>query len=275
MSSPASIPVVRRSRDVAIAVVATVAVWVLALLGPLSLLMPVVPVGLLGAWRWRAAVLCVLLSPPVLAFALGVAAYCRGRACLAESGLPGTTFHNLDPGLRCGRATSGCIVSGNKWVTQSPNNLAVSAMTRLFGPQRGAYTGPYPTEDEALAAAAAAPVVPVSQVILDAIVVGDRTVRLDRGVGAGLLAGAGRGCYDPSLPGEAAALSPEETGRVRAAVWKDACLVLRIPAGPVHEPGEPAQAACIAVCDLRTGRPFAYYADGRYYHRFPPVPWRR
>jgi len=276
MSPPAAIPIVRRrSRDVAIAAAATVAVWVLALLGPVSILVPVIPVGLLVRGRWRAAVLCVLLSPPVLAFGLGVANYCRGAARLAEAGLPGTTFHNLDPDLRCGRATSGCLVSGNEWVTQWPNNLAVSAMTGLFGPQRGAYTGPYPTEEEALAAVAGAPAVPVSHVVADAIGVGDRTVRLDAGVGAGLLAGAGRGCYDPSLPGEAAAVFPEETGPIRAAVWKDACLVLRIPAGAMQEPGEPVQAACVAVCDLTTGRPFAYYAEGRYYHRFPPVPWRR
>jgi hypothetical protein len=275
MSSPAAIPVVRRrSRDVAIAVAAAVAVWLLALLGPLSMLMAVIPVGLLVARRWRAAVLCVLLSPPALAFALGVAAYCRGGARLVDPGLPETTFHNLDPDLRCGRATSGCLVSGNEWVTQGPNNLAVWAMTRLFGTQRGAYTGPYPTEEEAVAAAAGAPPVPVSQVVADAIDVGDRTVRLDAGVGAGLL-GAARFCFDPSLPGEAAAVFPDETGPIRAAVWKDACLVLRIPAGPMHDPAEPVQAACVAVCDLRTGRPFAYYAQGRYYHRFPPVPWRR
>jgi hypothetical protein len=276
MSPPATIPVVRRrSRDVAIAVAALVSVWVLAMLGPLSLLMPVVPVGLLAVRRWRAAVACVLLSPPVLAFALGVADYCRGRARLVSPGLPGTTSFNLDPDLRCGWATSGCLVYGNEWVTQSPNNLAVSAMTRLFGPQRGAYTGAYPTEEEAVAAVAGAPAVPVSQVVADAINVGGRTVRLDRGVGAGLLAGGGRGYYDPSLPGEAAAVAPDESGPIRAAVWKDACLVLRIPAGAMNEPGEPVQAACVAVCDLRTGRPFAYYAEGRYYHRFPPVPWRR
>jgi hypothetical protein len=237
------------------------------------MLIPAVPIALIGMGLRHAALASVLLSPLAVAFASGVVGYCRGTAALREVGLPGTTFHNLDPGLRCGRATSGCIDSGNKWVTHLPNNVAVSMMTRLFGPQRGAYTGPYPTEAEAIAAVTNAPPLAVSQVAAGTIRMGDREVRLDADVGPGLLRAA-HGYFDPSLPGEAAAVFPDESGPIRAALWKGRCLILRIPTGDLHDPREPAQAACIAVCDVASGRPFAYYAEGEYYHRFPPVPWR-
>ena len=140
-------------------------------------------------------------------------------------------------------------------------------MTRIFGPQPQTYTGPYPTEAEALAVANNAPPVPTAEVVADAINLGGRIVRLDTGVGAGLCR-ASRACFDPAT----GTFFPE-VGPVRAAVWKNACIIIRIPTGFLPDPQTPVQPACVAVCDLRTGRPFAYYAEGDYYHRFPPVPW--
>ena len=108
-------------------------------------------------------------------------------------GLPGTQSSNLDPELRCGRSTSGCIVSGNEWLMHGPNNLAVRMMTRWFGLQRGTYRGPYPSAEQAVAAVAGGGDVSVAEMRADAFRVGNRVVRLDSGVGAGLLRGRGGG----------------------------------------------------------------------------------
>jgi hypothetical protein len=244
------------------------------MLGPASILVPVIPVVLIFMRRPWAALVCVLLSPVGVGFANGVVRYCRGEAYLLYEGLPGTQSHNLDRELRCEQYSSGCLISGNEWLTHGPNNAAVRLMTRWFGPEPGTYRGPYPTEAEALAAVAGGTVVPLAEVRADRIRVGNRVVRLDTGVGQGLLR-AGGACYDPALPGNDAATIAGEMGPIRATVWGDSCLIVRIPVGPADGPAGSVQAVCVAVCDLVRGRPFAYYAEGDYYHRVPPVMWRR
>jgi hypothetical protein len=264
----------RRRGGRGLGVVAVLSGWVLWFLGPLSVLFPLVPLLLLGARRYRAAALCLLLSPVCVSVVLAVSAYCSGRAALADVGLPGTEFHNLDPDLRCGRSTSGCLVQGNEWMTQSPYNATLRAMIGVFGPQPGAYTGPYPSAADATGAlAAAAQDVPLDDLRSDTVRLPGRVVTLDPGVGPGLLRAS------PVLVDLDAASDPyhirDQLGPVRAALWKDACLIVRIPRGDRSGPAEPEQAACLAVIDLTTGRPFAYYAQGGYGHRFPPVTWKR
>lgn len=265
-------------RAMGVAVAAVVATWVFGLLGPLSLLVPVIPVALIVMRRPWVAGVCLMLSSIGVGLASGVIGYCTGDAYMLYEGLPGTESHNLDPELRCGHATSGCIVSGNEWLTHGPNNLAVRKLTQWFGPQRGTYRGPYPSAEEALAAVAHGREVPLAELRADAIRVGDRVVRLDFGVGAGLLRAAGA-IYDPIWPAADLEGVVKEFGPIRATVWRDSCLIVRIPVGPldgVQRDGQRGpQSACVAVCDLVRGRPFAYYAEGSYYHRFPPVTWHR
>jgi hypothetical protein len=79
--------------------------------------------------------------------------------------------------------------------------------------------------------------------------------------------------YDPMWTADDLKMVEKEMGPIRAAVWRDSCLIVRVPVGSEGEDGSPS--ACVAVCDLGTGRPFAYYAEGKYYHRYPPVTWRR
>ena len=118
-------------------VAAVVTTWLMMLLGPLGLLVPVIPVVLVMLRRPWVAGVCLLLSPIGLGLASGIVGYCSGNASLWYEGYPGTEFHNLDPELRCGRSTSGCIVVGHEWLTHGPNNLAVRTLTRWVGPPRG------------------------------------------------------------------------------------------------------------------------------------------
>ena len=111
----------------------------------------------------------------------GIVDYSNGDACLRYSGLPGTRFHNLDPELRCGRSTYGCIVTGNEWVTQSPYNCALRLATACFGWMPNTYDGPYPTETEAVNAIADSFSVPVRDLQNDRLVIEGSTLQLDEG----------------------------------------------------------------------------------------------
>lgn len=101
----------------------------------------------------RRGLTTVALNPfvvvPAISFLCGVFFYICGTARIQGYGYPGPHFGNLDRELRCYRSTSGCTVSGFEPFTQSPYNLALRILIKTFGPMRGAYTGPYPTSEEA------------------------------------------------------------------------------------------------------------------------------
>ena len=243
--------------------------WLSAMFGLLFFPVPIVLFALLiPTRRWGLMALCALLSPMTLSFAAGVAGYCTGTATIRGMGLPGTGYFNIDPDLRCGRSTGGCLVNGGEILTDPPHNLAVVALTRLFGPQPGAYTGPYPTESEAKAALASAPPVSIDLLLKDQVDVTQPPVKLDAGVGAGLLKRTQIGMFYEQRTDPFAREFLDELGPVRAATFRGTCLLLRIP-----EPN--AGSAMIVLLDTATGRPFAYYGEGEFRQRFPPVAWRK
>jgi hypothetical protein len=82
-------------------------------------------------------------------FAEGVAGYLNGTATLRGAGYPGPEYHNLDPEYRVYRRTSGCLVTGTEILTHIPNNVAIALLTKVFGPMRGTFDGPYPSRAEA------------------------------------------------------------------------------------------------------------------------------
>lgn len=96
----------------------------------------------------------VLASPlvvlPVFSLARGIVGYATGTGVLLVCGFPNMESTNLDPKLRCFRTSSGCRINCSEFLTQTPNNLAMELLTRVFGPMPGAYRGPYPNFDEAL-----------------------------------------------------------------------------------------------------------------------------
>jgi len=245
--------------------IGAVLVWFCSLLGPLGLLVPIIGIGMpIHFFRSRAfitAIVFVIVSPLFVSFLSGVGDYIDGDARLRHSGLPGTEFHNLDPKLRCGRVTYGCCVSGNEWVSQLPYNAAVSLLTRSFGLMPGAYDGPYPSKAKARQVVAKGSTISVDDLRNDLLRVGDTEPKLDDGVGSQLV-----DCliahhdFDPQP-------------QVTATLWKDECIVLRIPTPFFSEDDKPA--AAIVLISRAAGRPFAYYGTGGYHHHFPPVTWHR
>lgn len=202
------------------------------------------------------------LSPLVLCFAQGAVDYFRGQACLRYMGLPGTEFHNADPGSRLQRSTGGCLVNGGEWSLHLPYNAGAKAMVLLFGPMPGSYTGPYPDKDQTIKALTTAKEISPDDLIKDRVMMDKREIKLDTGVGKRLLERISNSFLFPELR--------EEMPPITATLWQDQCLILRIPTRPRDTKED---SAAIVLIDCRSGRPFAYYKQGDYYHHFPPVWW--
>jgi hypothetical protein len=240
--------------------------WLLASFDPIGILFPLLVIFLIARWlanrHWWTATLYFCLLPTTLAGGQGLVDYFRSNAALRYSGLPGTTFHNLDPTYRCGRVTYGCLVYGNEWLTQAPYNFVVTRLIRCFGPMSGTYTGPYPSDEESAAALKTAAEVDSGALAADRLQVGGSEIQLASGVGRRLIEAAD---YDEnSIFRRFRAVPP-----IKAVIWQNDCLILSIPSLRHEESGS----AMIALFDRTRGRPFAYYGVGDYYHRFPPVRW--
>jgi hypothetical protein len=242
--------------------IAVVLVWFCSLLGLLSVLYPVIGAGFLLHFvrrrRLVSVVILIVTLPVSVWFLWGSIDYLMGNARLKSSGLPGTKFHNLDPELRCGRSTGGCIVMGNEWVSQTPYNFAVRLLTRSFGWMPNTYTGPYPSEKEAGEALANGSTLQAEHLRDDRVVIDGLVLQLDKGVGTQLIDHLDRSdpLLDEPLPG------------MIATVWQQECVIVRIPAR------KSSDGAAVVMISRSAGRPFAYYADGSYWHNFPPVAWK-
>lgn len=258
-------PLVRKSHLLLVALF--LGMWCCSVLGPLSSLVPILAIGglvlFLSRRQFAAAMILVLASPLSVPFIWGVVGYASGNARLRYSGLPSTTFHNLDPKLRCGRSTYGCVVSGNEWISQAPYNCAVRMLTACFGWMPGTYEGPYPTEGEARSAVANGHVVTIDDLKQDRLVVGGVPIDLDDGVGPELLESLQ---YDVDFV-------HEKLPAMTAVIWQEDCIVLRIPVRSGFDERGPT--AVIVLIGRSAGRPFAYYGEGSYSHHFPPVTWKR
>lgn len=85
---------------------------------------------------------------PGLNFLTGTVHYFTGTASLRGVGGP-ETYHGIDRDTRVKSTSSGCIFVGFEPFVFAANNAAIRLCTNAFGYQRGAYTGIYPTEEEA------------------------------------------------------------------------------------------------------------------------------
>lgn len=88
------------------------------------------------------------LFVPSCSFLTGTARYVTGTASLQGVGGP-RTFHGIDRETRVNSTSSGCIFVGFEPFVFPANNAAIMLWTNLFGFQKGAYSGVFPTEDEA------------------------------------------------------------------------------------------------------------------------------
>lgn len=100
-------------------------------------------------YKWFLLLASTWTIAPVWSSVVACMQYAQGRAVIKSFGLPGKEFFNLDPDLRAWNQTSGCIVTGFEPFTQLPNNLTVRFLTSLFGVQKNAYKGVYPTKQQA------------------------------------------------------------------------------------------------------------------------------
>lgn len=228
---------------------------------------------LLVARRWKAAAILLLLSPPMLMVLMAGSGYTQGRASLRYVGLPGTGFHNLDPDLRVGRETMGDLVTGDEWLYILPSNATVRLLVATLGPMPGAYTGPYPGRDTVFSELERARPIPAGRFLEDVVVLDGREIRLDTGVGRGLVAN-GLG-WDTGIPAEVDTVDP-----IQATLFEERCLILRIPElwrlpdELLDTLGLEERPARIALVDIERGRPFAYFAPkAGPGHRYPPVRW--
>ncbi len=97
------------------------------------------------------AVYILLLSPfflvPVFCWNMGVFGYVTGTGKMIGIGL--MIGRSIDRQTRAQWTTLGCEPWGYEPMILVPNNLAIYALTAIFGPMRGAYDGPYPSPAEA------------------------------------------------------------------------------------------------------------------------------
>lgn len=261
-----------RTREILTLAVVVGAQWLLGLASVLSVLL--VPVLLWGLWwarrntLWGSAAVMVLLNPLTLPFAVGVAAWHRDGSHMMSVGLQQSSSSFVHHATRLPVATSGCVVSGNEWVAQLPYNAAIKLMTYAFGPPRGTYQGPIPTEETARATLAEAGMVTDWRSLSrDRVTVGGRDIQLQQWLGPALL----DACYafDPFSAESNPSRAPEP-GTIRVATWKNQVLLIELKdAWSLIGDGGVSH---VAVVDLESGRVFGHFEGARC--RGLPLPWQ-
>jgi hypothetical protein len=136
-------------------------------------------------------------------------------------------------------------------VRSSAEHLAGSVMFRLIGPPRGAYTGPYPTEAQALSAVATGTPVSAAMLASDQLIAAGVTLQIDP---------YWFPCqYQERRPEEPA--DPNVDATPRASLWQARCLIVRIPRDmPMGQ-----AAADVYLIDVQRPELFALFWD-----RTPP-----
>lgn len=170
----------RRDRQIALG--AFVALWASAFVPDMALFaVPGVLVAVLWLfWRraWLFAIAIVVVSPCTLYACRAAFDYSRGTAQLERIVSPFPEAWNVDRDTRYVIHMRDCMIDEKDLVTLDPYNAALEVLSRTFGPMRGTYDGPYPTEAEAQRAVRAARPVSEQELAQDIIVVGGRRVRL-------------------------------------------------------------------------------------------------
>jgi hypothetical protein len=229
--------------------------WAAVIVGPLSLL--IVPALFAGLYRtvqekWRlGTVLLVALNPLSFSVMTGIVGYVGGAPTLHFRGLPEIESFNVDRATRCFRSGGGCIPMGNEWATQGMHNLGVVMMATVFGPPARSYDGPYPTKEKAAILSADAPVTANEEFLKGQIHLGEQTIDLGKPAVEKLV----KGLRIESL------MFPEfkrEPAEVRAALYEDRCLIVKISQRDDFEPDKINNEVLIFF-DKKSMRPFAYF----------------
>ncbi len=95
-------------------------------------------------YKWYLLCFSAWTIIPLFSFFSGAKDYFSGEGTLKNIGMPSAEFYNLDKEYRVYNSTSGCIVLGIEFLTQTPNNWAVQLCTKVWGYQKGVHSGFYP-----------------------------------------------------------------------------------------------------------------------------------
>lgn len=203
--------------------------------------------------RLAAGLLASLVAaPPIFVTLAAVVGYLDGSAALVASGLPGFRAWNIDPDTRLGRRMiGGCIVDWPMELVEDVHNDTLRSLVHLFGPMRGSYVGPYPSEKERGEALLGAEPVDPAAVARGALTVAGQPVTLAPEVAAAIL----RAQYGSGEP-------PSEA---RCALWAGSVALLVLPADDAFFLDDAMADALVAVFEARTGRLLGY--EGRYQGR--------
>ncbi len=201
--------------------------------------------------NWLLLTLVLLLNPFSFAIVPAAIDYNQGIARLKGMGLPNIEYYNIDPETRYTRTTGGCLINGNEWLRDTPYNMTVILLCKIFGWQKGSYDGPYPSKAEALILSDRAKIVPTSDFINGTIRVNGSGLQLTNEQIEALIHG---------LYLEFCIFKDEcKKGTVSAIVYQDRCLILRIQ----YTIRSNEKSDFMIFFDLDNSRQFAYFNIGR------------
>ncbi|MEW4453521.1 hypothetical protein AB1L30_12675 [Bremerella sp. JC817] len=243
--------------------------WSVFALGIVSgLMIPITLVGLTYLLRRRKVVLAVailILTPPTLQAMLTTSQYFEGTARLHHLGLRRQEFGTLDRHTRCEHVSLGCIPSGREWILVPTNNITLKVLTAVLGPMAGAYSGPYPTLEEAQQALEAADGLKYKDVKTGRFIVDGQDVLLDTEVGRHLVSELFEYRYHYPDP------APRP---IKATFYQQQCLILSFPNESDFGASDSQSGETIVLIDRNCGRPFCYYFVGDWYFPHPTALWR-
>lgn len=221
------------------------------------MLIPVViAAGFFSLWgRSTRLAACLVLgaSPLSVGFGAGVSDWVRGQPALLGRGNPRPASASIDPATRLPRRlVGGCLVEGDEWVFEGTHNLALRALTLVFGHASGTYDGPLPVRQDAQEALRAAESLARETLATRVVPVGGRQVVLAAGVGGRL------------------ATACKQSSHVRVAIWRDRVLLVEFGDAHWDEFGD----GQIAAIDIERGLPLRYfYGRGCGWKPRLPRPW--
>ncbi len=209
--------------------------------------------------RWSRAVAIGLLNPLAVFFVLTICDYLSGSGTLWYPYLPRAQSCNVDPVYRC---QSNGRYAWPQFPVDWLHNATLKTLIAVFGPMRGSYLGPYPTEQQCQLALTGADELDPNVLARDQLAFRGQSISLDERVGSTLL----RRSYWGGGPDYSAIR--ETVGPLQITPWQG-CFILRIPQGR----GDPnSRPALIVALDPACGRPFAYYGQAPPAGRGAPYP---
>lgn len=239
------------------AVLAALSVWlslaIIPLFSPLVFLGSLIAV--LCQFRFRVAALYLAISPLGVPAAKATLDYTIGRAHLCSP----SGARNLDCELRVwpnsGRQ---CIYRGHEWAFRLPYDGTVCVLVKTLGYMPGAYSGSYPTPNEAITALGRGTNVPLEEILADRVCIGHAKYPLAQYAGMQLL----RFSMSQYLLGDQ--MKPITSNITAKAVLFDKdCLIIEFP---VYDPStrrmNPRETTVVLV-DRDKGQRFATYERRR------------